>query len=229
MADAHSRPRPKHFRDLTGQRFGRLTATRFLGKIDKKSRWQCVCDCGTECVKAAQHLVLGMIRSCGCLRIETSREQLRATATKHGASRGPTSLQHSRWAGMMDRCYNTANHAYARYGGRGITVCDRWHDVWNFIADMGEPPERLLLERIDNDGPYSPENCRWASYSEQNNNRRSTRKVTRSGETKSIAQWARSAGLSKSIVYDRLRRGWSMEMALTSPPTPPGQYVIRDR
>lgn len=228
MAETDSK-RPSHFRDLTGQRFGRLIATRYLGKIDKKSRWQCRCDCGTECVKAAQHLALGLIRSCGCLRSEVSAEMLRERATTHGASRSPQKRAWRRWAGMMSRCYRKTDTAYSRYGGRGITVCERWHDVWNFIADMGDPPESLTLERINNDGPYSPENCRWASYSDQNSNRRSTRKVIRDGRSQSIAQWAREAGLSKSVVYARLERGWPLDLALTKPLSAPGEYVIRAR
>lgn len=119
---------------------------------------------------------------------------------------------------MMRRCYNPADHTYRYYGARGIQVCERWHDYWQFKQDMWPRPHGLTLERIDNDGYYCPENCKWATVLEQVNNRRTSRKITMNGETKTIPDWCRDYGVPKvSAVRQRLDRGWSLQDALTKP------------
>jgi hypothetical protein len=194
---------PSHnFKDLSGRRFGRLVAVQFLGSLGGKSKWLCACDCGAETTKSAQHLTLGLIQSCGCLRRQNSAETLRAIATTHGLSKQPW---YSVWAGMMYRCYGTNGKRFHRYGGRGIEVCERWHDPSAFHADMGDPPDGMTLDRIDNDLGYSPENCRWASVEAQNNNRCTTKMIEFNGRRMSAAQWARLLGFSKAAMYERLR------------------------
>lgn len=119
---------------------------------------------------------------------------------------------------MMRRCYNSADHVYRHYGARGIKVCEQWHDYWQFKEDMWPRPQGLTLERIDNDGDYCPENCKWATVLEQGNNRRTSRKITMNGETKTIPDWCRDYGVSKvSTVRQRLDRGWNLQDALTKP------------
>lgn len=121
------------------------------------------------------------------------------------------------WGAMVERCTKQASKDYAHYGGRGITVCDRWRKFENFYADMGDRPTGMTLERIDNDGDYEPGNCRWATRREQNLNRRTTQMVTYLGETLCAADWERRFGYGEGVVAGRLRRGWPIERALTQP------------
>jgi hypothetical protein len=135
---------------------------------------------------------------------------MRAMSTTHGLSGEAGFVV---WTGMMRRCYNEESPRFHRYGGRGIGVCARWHAFENFLADMGPPPLGLTLERVNNDDGYSPENCRWASYVEQNNNRATTRLIAHDGEALSAAEWARRVGVSKATMYWRLKH-WPIERAL---------------
>ncbi|MFJ4469497.1 hypothetical protein ACIP2X_18665 [Streptomyces sp. NPDC089424] len=144
-----------------GARSGRLVATQERKPGEK--RVQCVCDCGAQ--RSVRFAEWGVTKSCGCLSRELSAERRRT----HG--RFGTTL-YTTWARMIQRCTNPDHPRWADYGGRGITVCERWRDFSNFLADMGECPPGLTLDRIDNDGGYEPGNCRWADYSTQNLNRR---------------------------------------------------------
>lgn len=126
------------------------------------------------------------------------------------------------WRQMFYRCEQPTNPLYPNYGGRGICVADRWRDFENFLADMGPAPTSLhSLDRVDNDGPYSPENCRWASRREQNRNRRSARLFTLDGVTRCLTEWAERAGVAPQTLTDRLRRGLPLDAAL-QPPTSHG-------
>lgn len=154
--------------NLIGQRFGRL---KVIGRAEDKGTrvmWNCVCDCGENATVGASSLSEGRTRSCGCLRKETIAEIGRVTATTHGLSGAPG---YAIWRSMIGRCLSPDNKSYPHYGGRGITVCDRWlGNVENFILDMGPRPEGLTLERKNNDLGYTPENCIWATSHEQNQN-----------------------------------------------------------
>lgn len=198
--------------DYTGSRNGRLVVKSEAARIGKYVRcWNCQCDCGnTVVIRLCQ---LTKTFSCGCLRNERVRE---ATST-HGMSR---STEYKIWSGILKRCYNAGNHAYDRYGGRGIIVCDRWrHSFPNFYSDMGgRPSDQHSVERRDNDGPYSPENCYWATVTEQANNKRNNVVIEYNGASRTMAEWARELGIGSSVLQRRLKRGWSVKSALTTSP-----------
>lgn len=121
------------------------------------------------------------------------------------------------WSGMRTRCLSSNSSAFKNYGGRGIAICERWNDFANFYADMGDPPEGMTLERKNNDGPYSPDNCEWATRGEQAKNRRKKRLITADGVTKPLWQWAEESGLKFGTIHRRLKMGWSEQDAVTLP------------
>lgn len=174
--------------ELTGQVFGRLTvverAERPAHRRDRAAFWHCVCTCGTEKIVCGQSLTTGHSTSCGCRNREAASARYKAIsagqagkAVSHGhhLHGRPTPTYHS-WLAMRKRCLYAAHPAFHRYGGRGITICARWRDSFaHFLADMGERPEGLTLDRIDNDGNYEPGNCRWATPLEQRHNQSAQR------------------------------------------------------
>lgn len=134
---------------------------------------------------------------------------------------------YSRFCSMHSRCYNTESRSYHRYGGRGIYVCERWHDFENYYADLGDIPRGLSVDRIDNDGPYDPNNCRIATATEQARNKSNNHMVSLDGESKTVSEWSEITGLPRTAIRNRLQRGWSPEEALTTPNSGPG-YRLRD-
>lgn len=206
--------------DLTGQVFGRLTVLHRSGSYPGgQAGWTCSCECGNTTRVRGNRLRVGAARSCGCLRVDTHKT--------HGLSKYSS---YDIWAKMLARCLNPKHKSYKDYGGRGITVCDRWLDVENFIEDMGERPPGLSLERLDVNKGYSKENCIWADAKTQARNRRTNRPETFNNKTATLAEHCEDAGLKYGIVYTRFRQhGWSLEKALTTPARVPVEYTIMSK
>jgi len=201
--------------DLIGQRFGKLTVLSFSHSGRWGRYWTCLCDCGGQSKVSTNSLRRGNTKSCGCGKVPT----------KHGTTkRGQKPpLTYRIWMGMRDRCLSPSKAEYARYGGRGVKVCARWNDYSAFLEDMGECPPGMSLDRIDNNGDYSPENCRWADRETQHNNTRRNVFFTHDGVTLTRTQWERRLGLPADAIRMRMRLGWSFEKSILTPYTPRSQ------
>ena len=199
------------FKDLTGQRFERLVVVDTAFK-KRQWFWNCVCDCGNKVIVAGCNLRSGNTNSCGCYRDERRIESHRI----HGLSK--TYIEHV-YRGMLSRCLNEKDEFYKDYGGRGVTVCSRWSGtkgLQNFAEDMGERPDGYQIDRINNDGPYSPENCRWASLKTNARNKRNTVFITFNNKTLSLPEWAEELGMHYKALYSRVQR-WGIERAFFEP------------
>jgi hypothetical protein len=195
-----------------GDRFGRWTVVEGSGLAARNVRLvMCKCDCGTERLMRPAKLRNGHSRSCGCLRLDEARMR----KTTHGASETKVFRV---WATMISRCHNPNADAYKKYGARGIYVCAEWRASFErFLADMGDRPQGSQIDRVDNNGPYAPSNCRWATPSEQSRNRRSTKFVAINGETRCIAEWLTLSGISWNAYRARKRMGWDLVRSITTP------------
>lgn len=198
--------------DISGQRFGRLVALDL--RIDgKTSKWRCLCDCGSESLVQCGSLVHGNTKSCGCLK----RDVTIARNTTHGQSvRGNRTTEHRTWLAIKERCYNPNADKYRYYGGRGITVCDRWRGSFeDFFADMGpKPTRRHTIDRKDSNGNYDPLNCEWVTQAEQTRNTRRNIRITKDGVTLVASEWDRRLGFKEGTIKGRIARGWPMERLL---------------
>lgn len=190
-------------RNLLGERRGRLVAVVYLGE----SQWRCACDCGGSAIVSTSNF--SRQKSCGCLKSEVTTNR----NFKHGKS---GTSEYKIWRKMLGRCHCRSSAGYARYGGRGISVCKRWRSSFvAFLEDMGaRPTPRHSIERLNNDRGYTPKNCVWATQREQCNNRRDNILITRGGRTRTLKQWTDELGLKYNTVYMRLRRGMTPHVAL---------------
>lgn len=187
------------FNDLSGETFHRLTAIHRVPNRGYHTMWRALCECGNIVDLRAQHLRNGNTKSCGCWDAEV----LMARNTKHGMC---DSGAYRSWAAMHQRCSNPANKEWPNYGGRGIKVCKRWKDFAKFLADMGERPNGLTLDRKNNSLGYSPRNCRWATAQEQANNKRGLRFISFEGQRRTLTSWSKQFGIYPSKLFKRAAR-----------------------
>lgn len=211
-------------KDITGERFGRLVATKRLQSgTNGGARWLCLCDCGSETSTYLSNLASGRTASCGCYNNECRSERKRvhgATGSRMEQGKRRASLLYGVWSSMRGRCNNPTDSSYERYGGRGIAVCLAWDDfrVFEEWALTSGYSHSLSIDRIDNDGPYSPDNCRWATAKTQCRNRRVTPRMTYRGKTASVAEFAEEYGIPYDTLRQRVGRyGWSAERAIEIP------------
>jgi hypothetical protein len=206
-------------------KYGRLT---IIGEVSpaiyesggykvKSRRALCACDCGKQVIAALSNVKSGKTRSCGCLKAETDGK---ATIT-HGMSKTPI---YAVWCAIKRRCNLKTSEDYPLYGGRGITVCERWAKFENFLADMGaRPTSKHTIDRIDSDGDYCPENCRWVTQKQQQNNRRNNRLFSHLGETKNIQQWSDTLGIPQTTMHRYLvYKGLTVAQAIERYSSPSG-------
>ena len=213
------------FRDLAGERFGRIFVVRRFLEISggagtrQRVKWICVCDCGQEKVIPSKYLASGGVVSCGCQRIERTGKQ----NLQHGNARVKTrTATYKAWCGMRHRCTNPRSSMWENYGGRGIGVCERWADFKLFLADMGECPAGHSIERKNVNGDYEPDNCCWIPNGEQAKNKTTTRYVMLNGERMIATDAARRLGVMKQTLnkwrtgVNRIPPGLDISFELTA-------------
>lgn len=188
--------------ELLGQRFFSLLVVKYYGKDKfRQHLWECLCDCGKVRITTTGLLKNGKAKSCGCM--------VSKYASRHTLTHGMSYTKEWRvWKGIKSRCFRKKDKCYKDYGGRGITICDRWKISFeNFFLDMGyRPSKNHSIERIDNNGNYEPSNCRWATMKEQCRNRRNSNYITYDNKTYIISEWARLLGVNHSNIYQQLKR-----------------------
>lgn len=199
--------------DLKGQTFGKLTVISYAG-TNKRGRamWNCICECGRNTTPSGSDLISGHTKSCGCSRHGEHNKK----SKKHG---GRNTRLYRIWHGMKTRIKNTNCKSWKDYGGRGIEVCEEWDSFENFRdwAIENGYKDNLTLDRIDNNGNYNPENCRWITQKENDRNKRNNKILEYRGEKKTIAEWAEYANISYSTLKTRLRKGMSITEAIETP------------
>ena len=187
--------------DITNQRFGKLLVISFASKLNYRYKWNCLCDCGNEIIVESYCLKSGKTKSCGC--------------TNKKANNLSSSREYRIWIGMRRRCYDKKLKHYKNYGGRGINVSKEWYNSFNeFYKDMGLCPKGMTLDRIDYNGDYCKENCRWATDKEQARNRRDNHIIEAFGKKQTIAQWSEELNIPWETIHGRLRRNLSIEEVL---------------
>lgn len=212
-----------------GTQFGHWTTTGNSQKVIRRMLWECVCGCGVVRMVSLSNLRNGHSKSCGCQQKQNARATYEAHPgnwhtprrgvggrSTHGMSSSP---EYEAWSAMKKRCGNSRLRGFKNYGGRGITVCEKWRNSFQaFYRDMGpRPSKKHSIERRNNDLGYEPSNCYWATRVEQNRNTRSNKLATFNGETHCLAEWADRVGVAVERLYYRLDHGWPIEKAFTVP------------
>jgi len=197
--------------NLVGKKFNYLTVIEFA-EVDKfgNKLWLCKCDCGKTKIIRGNHLKTHGTKSCGCWNDKNRKEM----HLKHCQTKTST---YKIWSHIKDRCLNPKNKSYKNYGGRGITVCDRWKDSFeNFLQDMGKCPKGMTIDRINNNLGYYPNNCRWANQKTQQRNRRNNRIIKFNDTEKTLSEWADDLGMNQDTLGFRINSNkWTLERALT--------------
>lgn len=200
-------------KDMVGKKFGRLQVES-LAYIKKNAYWNCICECGNKCIINGSKMRNETTKSCGCMR-----------KTQKGLSMSKT---YNSWRAMLQRCYDTSIPHYKRYGEKGIQVCERWKESFeNFLLDMGERPLNKTLDRIDSQGNYNKENCKWSTIKEQCNNRNKNILIEYCGKVQTLTQWSEEYGINWSTLRKRIvELGWNIEKSLTKKV---GKYAVKER
>lgn len=210
------------FKDLTGMKFHRLTVIERASNTNAgQARWKCLCECGNQSIVASGKLLSGHTKSCGCLKNELTSNRRR----KHGESGNRLYVC---WQHMKRRCDSPKDKYFHNYGGRGINVCSEWESYENFRswALSNGYDDTLTLDRIDVNGGYCPENCRWATVTEQQNNRRNNHIVEFNNEIHTLAEWSRIVGINFDVLQMRINKlKWPIEKAFTTPVRSCGRSV----
>lgn len=207
-------------KDLTGKQFGKLTVLSFAGNTYRgKSLWRCKCICGNEHVTTGERLTISQCSSCpDCIK------------KREGDPRNKSRL-HTIWKHMKERCNNVNNSRFSCYGGRGITYCPEWEDFLSFYnwAVTNGYRDDLTIDRIDVNGNYCPENCRWATVKEQNENKTTRKELTANGETHSFSEWGRILNVNYKILWARHKAGWPDDKVINTPCRTQGVYISTKR
>lgn len=197
MAEWNRNKHAANFKDLIGLRFGRFTVLGLAEGDTRHLKWHCLCDCGSRLIVDGGNMTTGRTKSCGCLRSESSASRGYINDVERRA--------HGAWAGAKQRCFNPKSINFHRYGGRGITMCDKWSKSFSeFLSDMGPCPDGMTLERKNNDGNYEPGNCIWIPAARQARNRRDTIRITHNGKTQTLKEWAEQTGIPYACLQQRL-------------------------
>lgn len=199
--------------DLAGQKFGKLTVIKLYSK--KPTKWLCKCICGVETVVDTRNLISGHTKSCGC-----SRHKTPSNATHKLRQHKLYNV----WNGIKQRCNNPNNNRYKDYGGRGISICKEWNDNfksfydWAYANGYNENAEygKCTIDRINVNGNYEPNNCRWIDIKTQSNNRRNNHLITYNGEAKTIAEWSRILNIKRTTILERLNKKWEISKVFTN-------------
>jgi hypothetical protein len=190
--------------DIANNRFGKLTAISYL----HKGLWNCTCDCGSKTIQQSSAMREGRVVSCGCYG--KTLGHLNAT---HGMS---LTKEYKVWQQMKKRCLDKKDKSFSNYGGRGISVCEKWINSFEcFISDIGGRPNGMSLDRIDVNGNYEPSNCRWASMKTQARNKTNNQIITFNGVSACLSEWEEITGIKHGTIRRRIKNGWSIEDALS--------------
>ncbi len=201
----------KNFKNMAGKKIGRLTVLKISHSTERGVFWVCLCKCGNKVIVKGYSLRCGETKSCGCLHSDSARKIQRKYQWKHGKS--GTKI-YTTWKQIQIRCNKKSDKAYRNYGGRGIKCL--WKTFPEFYKDMGNPPSELYsIDRIDNNSNYCKENCRWATKTEQANNRRTAHLLTYEGKTQNMKSWAIKLGIPYRNLWWRIKNGWSIEEAFS--------------
>lgn len=200
-------------KNITGKKFGRWIVIKPTRPIKRSWSWLCKCECGIIREVAGNSLRLKKSQSCGCLQKEI------VSKTRHGHARhigsGPSPTYRT-WQRMRARCNNLNDSNYKHYGGRGIKINKKWNKFEHFLNDMGERPQNMTIDRINNNGNYCKKNCKWSTINEQLRNKRNTHFVSFNGKTLCVADWEKIIHIPRKKLYYRLNKGWTIKRAFTS-------------
>lgn len=200
--------------DITGKRFNHLVVVKRVEGVDIKSpTWECLCDCGNTTMVRGSNLKSGAVKSCGCLR-----EMKNKSRTTHGMS---NTRLYREWASIKRRCYTVSDKSYQDYGARGIRMCEEWKSSFESFMEWALNngyDDSLTIERVNVDEGYSPDNCTWIPWEQQQGNRRNCYAFEYNGEIKNLAEWCRELNLPYSLIHNRITKlGWSFEKAIKEP------------